>query len=295
MINYVIAHWRGQQSLAWSFWVNLVGVRVMIFNVQSVLSPGEGQDYSLHGLLVISGTVLFHGLLLLWQLVGVVRAAEVDFATRGNLALTWAAQLGAVLMFILSAVYGLGALQWILESPVEEDPLARMAREHASQYELSVSSSGTQLTIEGSIESGITRATRKLVQSHPLIRQVNLESPGGNVYEGRALAKLFREHQLNTHTEGICASACTTAYAGGALRTASPEAALGFHQYRLDASYAIIAVDVQKEQERDAELFRQAGVNADFVRTLFERLPGDMWWPTLNELLRARMIHEISR
>ncbi len=204
MTNYLLTHWRGQQSLAWSFWVNLVGVRVLTFNVQSALSPAEGQDYSHQGFLVISATLLFHGLLLLWQLVGVVRAAERDFATRGNMALVWAAQLGAVLMFILSAVYALGAMQWLLVSPVEEDPLTRMAREHASQYQLEVTSSGSQLNIEGSIESGITRAVRELLQSHPLIRQVKLASPGGNVYEGRALAKLFREHQLDTRAQAHC-------------------------------------------------------------------------------------------
>lgn len=294
MISYVIRHWLGQQSLAWSFWVNLVGLRVLIFQAQDMLTPVEGQDYSHERWLVIGTTIVFHGLLLLWQLVGVVRAAEKDFASRGNMALVWAAQLGAVLMFLLSAVYALGAMQWTLVSAVEEDPLTRMAREHASQYQLSVSSSGRQLTIEGSIESGISRAVRDLLQSHPLISQVNLASPGGNVYEGRALAKLFREHQLDTRTEGICASACTTAYVGGKVRSVSADAALGFHQYRLDADYGIITVDIQKEQERDAELFRLAGVRADFIRTLFEKSPVDMWWPTLAELRRAHMIHEIN-
>ena len=294
VIRYVMAHWRGQQSLAWSFWVNLVGLRVLIFTAHNALSPGEGQDYAQQGFLVIGTILLFHGLLLVWQLVGVVRAAENHFTLRGNMALVWAAQLGAVLMFLLTAVYALDAFQWTHELPVEEDVLARMAREHASQYQLSVSPSGQQLNIEGSMESGISRAVREMLKSHPLIRQVNLTSPGGNVYEGRALAKLFREHQLDTRTEGICASACTTAYTGGAVRSASVDAALGFHQYRIDASYAVIVVDVQAEQKRDAALFHEAGVSPDFVETLFNKPPGDMWWPSQDELLRARMIHTIS-
>lgn len=289
-----MAHWRGQQSLAWSFWVNLVVLRVLIFNAHNLLSPGEGLDYSLQGFLVISTTLLFHGLLLVWQLVGVVRAAENDFASRGNMALVWASQLGAVVMFLLTAVYALGALQWTLAVPVDEDVLTNMARERASQYELSVSSNGQLLIIQGSIESGITQAVRKLLQLHPLIKQVNITSLGGNVYEGRALAKLFRDYQLNTRVVGICASACTTAYAGGAVRSASIDAALGFHQYRIDANYAVVVVDVQKEQERDAALFVDAGVSSDFVHTLFEKSPGDMWWPSQHELLRARMIHEIN-
>ncbi len=134
VIHYVMAHWCGQQSLTWSFWVNLVGLRILIFNAHNALSPGEGQDYAQQGFLVISTILLFHGLLLVWQLVGVVRAAENHFALRGNMSLVWAAQLGAVLMFLLTAAYALGAIQWTHKLPVDEDVLARMAREHASQY-----------------------------------------------------------------------------------------------------------------------------------------------------------------
>ncbi|ASJ72689.1 hypothetical protein [Granulosicoccus antarcticus] len=294
VIDYLLAHWRGQQSLFWSFWVNLLGLRILVFNLQDRLSPPEGQDFSGHAGLLVCAVVLSHGVLLLWQLVGVVRAAESDFATRGNLALVWATQLGAIVLFLLSAVYALGALQWTQVLPVEQDHLSRMAEEHASQYQLSVAPSGQSMSIEGSIELGISKAVRALLAEHPQLRQVRLNSRGGNVYEGRALAKIFMEHQLNTRVEGVCASACTTAYVGGIHRSAAAEATLGFHQYRLDASYTVIGVEVQKEQERDAELFRQAGVSVDFVQTLFESLPENMWWPTLEELLAARLIHEIN-
>ena len=184
--------------------------------------------YALQCFLVISTTLLFHGLLLDWQLVGVVRTAENHFAFRGNMALVWAAQPDAVLMFLLTAAYALGAIQWTHKLPVEEDVLARMAREHASQYQLPASPSGQQLIIDGSIESGITRAVRGLLRSHPPVQQVYFASPGGSIYEGRALAKRFREHQLDTRTVSICASAGTTAYAGGAMRSASIAATLGF-------------------------------------------------------------------
>ena len=106
----------------------------MIFNTHNALGPEEGEVYALQCFLVISTTLLFHGLLLAWQLVGVVRAAENHFALRGNMSLVWAAQLGAVLMFLLTAAYALGAIQWTHKLPVDEDVLARMAREHASQY-----------------------------------------------------------------------------------------------------------------------------------------------------------------
>lgn len=291
---YLLAHWRGQQSLFWSFWINLLAVRVLVFNIQDLLAPAEDQDYSGHALLVIAGLIVVHGLLLLWQLVGVVRAVESDFSRRGNLALVWAAQLGATVLFLLTAVYALGVVQWMQVSPVEPDPLTRMAREHASRYQLLIDPSGTLLSIEGSIETGISRAVSSQLQQNPRLRRVTLESRGGNVYEGRALARLFTQYQLDTRVEGVCASACTTAYAGGISRSAAPGAELGFHQYRLEASYAIIGVEIGDEQERDAELFISAGVSPEFVNKLFNSLPTDMWWPSLEELLEAGLVQEIS-
>lgn len=292
VMNYIITHWRGQQSLAWSFWINLVALRVAVFALQSWLQPVEGADYSQWRMQVLVLAFLVHGLLLGWQLVGVVRAADSDFATRGNMALVWGAQLGAVLMFLLSAVYMLGAAQMTMASVTEENPLIRMDREHASLYNLTVSDSGTQLAIDGNIELGITRAARKLLLQYPAIKRVVLDSPGGNVYEGRGLAMLFREHALDTHNEGVCASACTTAYAGGRKRTASKSARFGFHQYRVDADYAIIVTDPAKEQARDSLIFRQAGVSDEFIDILFHRVPTSMWWPSLDELSRAGLVHE---
>lgn len=295
MGRYVLAHWRGEQSLALSFWVNLVGFRLVIFSLQSLLAPAEGRDYSHWTLAVTALTVLFHGALLLWQIVGVVRSADNHFAERGNMALVWGAQLGAVLMFLLSAVYALEATQMTRVVPVEEDFLARMDREHASLYRLNVTESGKRLTIDGQIELGITQAVKRLLETHPSVESVTLSSPGGNIYEGRGLARLFGDQRLDTRNESVCASACTIAYVGGQHRTASPEASFGFHQYRVDADYTIIVTDVAKEQQRDSVLFTQAGVSAVFADSMFHRVAEDMWWPALQELVTAGVVHEVRQ
>ena len=125
-----------------------------------------------------------------------------------------------------------------------------------------------------------------------MIELVNLNSVGGNIYEARGLAKLFRTRKLDTHNMHVCASACTTAFVGGLHRSIAPDAKFGFHQYRVDAEYSVIVTDVQKEQDRDAALFLDAGVSKAFVRVMYDQVPQDMWWPTAQELLHAGFIHE---
>jgi hypothetical protein len=290
--SYIIAHWLGHQSLAWSFWVNLVVLRVLVFSFQTSVGSGDWNGSTALRLVVVVAVVVLHGLLLIWQIVGVVRAADVHFLSQGNMALVWGSQLGAVLLFVLTIIYSIEAIQMTMVSPHQENPLARIARERANQYSLTVGVAKRELSIDGLIELGITRAVRRIIHDHPSITRVNLTSEGGNIFEARGLAKLFTKRKLDTHIIGVCASACTTAFVGGLKRSAEPGASVGFHQYRIDAKYAIIATDVKKEQTRDANLFLAAGVSEEFVRAMFDRVPQSMWWPSSQELLQAGFIND---
>ena len=287
MADYLKSHWRGQQTLAWSFWINLVTVRVLVFVIQTMVTPSDGGDYHDLRTPVYLLVLLFHAVLLVWQLVGVVRATDVHFSEHGNMALVWGAQLGGVLFFMLTAVYALGAIQMTMQAPVMDDVLTQMNEEHASQYEFALIDDGTSMTIDGSIELGITRALRNYLAQHQGIRLVTLNSSGGNIYEGRGLAGVFVEHELATHVEHRCASACTIAFAGGQQRSAGESASVGFHQYRVDASYSIIATDVAKEQSRDEQLLLDAGVAKEFVDRVFSQPSESMWWPSLSVLHEA--------
>lgn len=294
MLGYVQAHWYGQQSLAWSFWFNLVAIRVLLFVVQNSLAPEDGADLRRYFEVVLLAICVFHVLLLVWQVVGVVRAAESHFSEHSNMALVWGAQLGAVLMFMLTAVYALGAFQMTMPDSEELDVLAQMDEQHAQQYQLELSSDRHTARIDGTIELGITRAVKAFLVEHAHVDTVVLTSSGGNIYEGRGLARLFSDNALNTHAESICASACTIAFSGGTIRSANGTAAFGFHQYRVDAGYTIIVTDVEKEQRRDQQLLLDAGVGQTFVDSVFAQPSESMWWPTLQELVAAEFVHRIG-
>lgn len=294
MLGYVRRHWHGQQSLAWSFWFNLVAIRSLVFFLQNTLAPDEGTDYlALRGI-VLAAVVVFHAILLVWQVVGVVRAADTHFSEHGNMALVWGAQLGAVLMLVLSAVYALGAVQMTIPVPEEADVFAQMEEEHARQYSLRRSEDGRSILINGTIELGITRAVKGFLLENPKIDTVMLESSGGNIYEGRGLAKVIADNALNTHVDKSCASACIIVFAGGKMRSAEASSSFGFHQYRVNADYTIIATDVEKEQRKDEQLLLDAGISKAFVDRVFTHESASMWWPELQDLLNANFLHQIT-
>lgn len=294
MLGYVKTHWRGQQSLARSFWVNLVVIRTLVFVVQNALAPEEGTDYFALREIILFCVLFFHVILLGWQVTGVVRAADRHFSEHGNMAIVWGAQLGAVLMLVLSAVYALGAVQMTMKVPAEVDVFAQMNEEHARQYSIELAADNRTVLLSGNIELGITQAVKDYLVQHPQIDTVRLESAGGNIYEGRGLARFFAESGLNTYVETSCASACIVAFAGGKVRSANEKATFGFHQYRVNADYMIIATDVAKEQLRDQQLLLEAGVNENFVKRIFLHASASMWWPELQELRAAGFLHQIA-
>lgn len=294
MISYLLLHWRGKQPLAWSFWVNFVSLRMLIFAAQSqwvAISDGHSQ---VTPLVVYFFVLLLHGALLVWQIVGVIRACDQHFAEHRSLVTLWGAQLAAVVLFLMSAIYSLEAVQVTLTPAKSENVFARISREHAEQYDISLSDNRCEIRIEGSLELGITKAVRRVLSDNDQISTVFLNSDGGNIYEGRGLAKLFSEHKLNTRVNEKCTSACTLAFIGGINRTAFHSARIGFHQYRVDAAYDIIVTDVSKEQERDTALFLASGVSESFTAKMFSQEASSMWWPVLTELVDVGFVHVVD-
>jgi len=73
-------------------------------------------------------------------------------------------------------------------------------------------------------------------------------------------------------------------------------ATLGFHQYGLDANRLrqnSSAYDPQAEQVKDAQLFLEQGVDSSFTDIMFKADTTDMWYPKTDELLGAKVIHQI--
>lgn len=291
--RYILAHWRGEQGLGWSFLVNLVGFRIAIFAAQEMTRPAPYQDYHEWAPMVLILTFLLHGVVFVWQAVGVIRAGEALIRHHGAIGLHWGAQLGVLIAFWFTASYALNAWQMTQDVSGEGNLAERLDSERAARYRLSAEPGGVFL-IEGSLELGITKRLDAALMNDIGIREIILSSEGGNIYEARGLARLFRDRGLSTTVIDECSSACTTAFIGGVERTLKTGARLGFHQYRVEADYDVLGADPRGEETRDKSLFLEVGIKQNFVARMHSATPGSMWYPDAAELLEAGVITTIA-
>ncbi len=82
-------------------------------------------------------------------------------------------------------------------------------------YKLTLENEGRTLVIDGCLDIGVTREVEDLFIEHEFITRVELNSKGGNIYQGRGLARVFRENEAETHVAQECSSACVTAFIAG--------------------------------------------------------------------------------
>ncbi|MGI9395232.1 MAG: hypothetical protein ACR2OY_11345 [Boseongicola sp.] len=288
--KYAIDHWRGQHGLAWSFWINLVLIRVVIFAAQELLSPDEGHDFSDSRAIILALALVFHGLVLVWQVVGVVRAAGIHIRASGSMAPVWASQLGIIAAFLWAISYVFGAWQMTVPIPDLLTSQIEFEAERAAKYSIEPTKDGQSLMLAGSLELGITDHLRAQIESYPGVDQIILASTGGNIYEARGLANVIRQNALDTLVVDECSSACTTVFIGGANRHLAPGGKLGFHQYRIDADYAVLNADPLREQSRDRAAFSQSGVALWFLDKMFDSEASEMWYPEQSELIDANVV-----
>lgn len=143
-----------------------------------------------------------------------------------------------------------------------------------------------EIKITGELQRGIARALEWELDNDPLITQVELNSLGGSVLAGYALAQLIEQRSLSTIVRDACASACTIAFVAARDRRIEGGAKLGFHAYK--------PIRWSDTPETFFEHFELHGVDAKFVRKGFEVPHEDMWYPDIDELLAAGVISRES-
>ena len=293
-MSYLKAHWRGELSLGISLWINLLGGMLLVSCVELLyLSYFAGEPASLLSRTLLS-LLLTRLIIYPWQLIGFLRAVERDFLEYRQLLKSRALQGLALLSLLFTLVDSLDVIQ---SAVYYRHQLETYRGEQATvDYRLIVSPDGRELLVEGGLDIGITSAVRELLELHAGLESVVLDSEGGQIYEGRGLARVFMQHRLDTRVIGECSSACATAFIGGVHRSLGVNARLGFHQYKIDSSRhprLIPIYDLRKEQERDRALYRARGIDETFLRRMFDSTPDQIWFPDHQQLLDARIVHRI--
>ena len=267
-------HWRGQYNLLLTTAVFLIGLRVCIGLIQSwLLTQIEAMLLAIWLATSLS--------ILVWQLVGGWRACDNHIREDGGMIAAWlgyGSLLATLMLTLLQFIDGVAGQIVLQPAPPPE------------KIELATSANGSNLLIDGPIDWELFSAVKATLQQRNTIETVVLNSSGGRVFTARAMALIIEEHQLDTHVDRLCYSACTLVFLAGRQRTVSPNGELGFHRYSLQEINQLQNINIGEELDKDRRYFLERGVSVKFVDSVFQADPQNLWKPDRQRLLDAGVI-----
>ncbi|WP_439641607.1 hypothetical protein [Nevskia sp.] len=145
------------------------------------------------------------------------------------------------------------------------------------------------LLIEGAISRETPIAVNNLIKTNPKIKDVYLDSPGGDLFGGILLGQTIHSQGLSTIVyKGECASACALAFLAGSKRLViTPREKFGFHR-----QYYIVDQKIKYGSwEKDISTIKNylKSISADFITP--EEIVGTTGLVTYtNERLREKEI-----
>ena len=288
MLNYIKQHWRGRISLVQAFWVNLVILFVALGLVERFVFPPYIKDE-----VVVTGAVIVYFIVVKlivypWQVVGVIRVCDLRIKSDGDRSWVTAAQIALVVSLAATLIATIETYQKL--QVFKRDLELRAMVLPGPEYSLDLVKQGKLIHLQGPFEIGITRKVTQLIARNPEVVGIILDSEGGQIYEGRGLARLIGKYELQTFSLEKCLSSCTTAFVAGTTRTLGANARLGFHQYK---TYSLIpSINVENEQAKDMAIFIKQGVSPEFLKKIFVYPPESIWWPEIDELIAAGVVHQ---
>jgi len=292
-MKYLKQHWWGEHSIGWAFWINLVALRCALLFAEQLFAPPFITHIEDVLLLAVAYYAVSFGVILPWQIVGVVRTTDSMAPQLGASATILCAQIGIVVMLLPTGVTAFSVFQPLLVERPKEPLWVRLERERAEKYVISLSPDGKAVSIAGIFELGLTRSLKAVLDENPNVREVVLDSDGGFVNQGRAVANLIEARRLDTKVVGHCKSACAIAFMGGSARRLQRGAKIGFHQYHYDDKTAHPLIDLREEQLRDSNYLLHRGVHAEFAARAFQADHEKIWYPSERELLHEGVVTEV--
>jgi hypothetical protein len=281
---YLQRHWQGRLALGLSFWLNSVLSFLMPRLLEGVATALPFSRWPRAACLAVIALWLFVLVIAVWQWVGLWRSAE---RYAGPIIWTNLAK-GFVLVGVLTAAQVVSA-----QAVPQISEFWRLANghDHLIDYRVTVSADLTVLEIEGAMGFGVSREMERLLDQHPQIQQVRLNSIGGRIGEAKRLAALIIERQLSTATTSHCLSACVLAFAAGADRAISPSARLGFHQ----PAFPGWSADGLAQEVADERAYLLArGIAAPFVEQALATPSTALWQPSPQQLLSAGYVTRVT-
>ncbi|MEQ1902496.1 MAG: ATP-dependent Clp protease proteolytic subunit [Devosia sp.] len=177
------------------------------------------------------------------------------------------------------------------------------------QLPLSVAlGSGGVLSLTGTLDPGSAARVLAEINAHgEYITTVALDSPGGSVTDALAIGQLIRDKGYTTSVAAgaFCASSCPLMLAGGRVRLATGQSAIGVHQIyaatrpgtvseRLEAAGNVMS-DAQKMTAVITRYLGQMGIDPELWLHALETPPERLYYLSADELMHLKLVTKITR
>lgn len=271
---FIGSHWRGELP----FWVSLAGVLLGLHAAIALLLHGLRGD----GGVVVATAVVLQVVILIWQCVGMFRAADKSFQGFGGAQFA-ALSYAAILLVAASTVYQIAGL-------LASGPVARLTPVSEPQ---SLIVTADSIEIEGEITLRQFSELERLLSGTTAARRLVLNSEGGSIAAARGIARLAQNDGFETLVDGRCFSACTLVLMAGNPRTMTPGSRIGFHRYRtgaIERGGHQLYGDIAEEQAKDRSYLQARGLSDDFLDRIYDAAPDEMWQPSEAELRQAGVL-----
>jgi hypothetical protein len=147
---------------------------------------------------------------------------------------------------------------------------------------------GDVLKLRGDIVAGDYARFRSYFGDQRRIAGLDLDSPGGSLYEGFHIATLTRQKQLSTFVSNECDSACAFIFLVGSKRYASKEAKVGVHAVGND--YGGEDSGTIRDTVRLARLSAKFGIPSSTIGKMVTTPPGKMTFLDQADLSALKVI-----
>jgi hypothetical protein len=295
-VNFVRAFWRGEYSLAVSYWLfgffgNLV-IASFALLLNSTLSSSKNGYYPKTILVSTVATLLVTSLVVVWQNVGVWRSANRAISMNMAIGKRSGWPLVAKAAVVLSLIQLLAEMFFSTRPQLLEVwDMAFNGDPSIPPYSIRLMRDGTEAEITGGFKYGLAEDLERILKASPRIKVLHLDSLGGRIGEAEKVYTIVRMNRLDTYVANKCASACTVAFVGGKRRFLERGAILGFHAGNFPG---VAADDLASLNETQTRILGEAGVDKAFIKKASETPSKQLWQPDENELKNARVFTHIA-
>ena len=223
-----------------------------------------------------------------WQIVGLWRSINRHIEETNKC--FWANMVRVLVVFSFLGVIVNLTSYWPMYKGVYK---MAFEKDEYADYIVNLNDTGTLIHLKGGLGFGVSKEVEQLIEKHPYVGGIILDSPGGRLYEGRELSKIITINALDTYSLKGCYSACATAFISGNKRFLAKGANLAFHQYRAALEFGALYVDLSNEQNKDLDIYKRQGINSEFLDKIFQARNEDFWKPTTEVLMRNGVVHKI--